>query len=168
MQLAASASARLHADSDHAGTAAGKVDLVTGAQKLHRELERERERERERESACAHMRASEGGRGGGPSDVHKLPHAETDKECEKLIFSRLKQAFPTHAFIGEEESSAQGFTPDLTQALTWMVDPVDGASCAGAVQHASGAPARSWLVEVIAPVAVQAPPISCTASPLCV
>ena len=51
---------------------------------------------------------------------------ETDKECEKLIFGRLKEAFPDHNFIGEEESSAQGFTAGLTQAPTWMVDPVDG------------------------------------------
>ena len=51
---------------------------------------------------------------------------ETDKECEKLIFGRLKEAFPDHQFIGEEESSAQGFTASLTDAPTWMVDPVDG------------------------------------------
>ena len=51
---------------------------------------------------------------------------ETDKECEKLIFGRLKEAFPDHKFIGEEESSAQGFTAGLTDAPTWMVDPVDG------------------------------------------
>ena len=56
---------------------------------------------------------------------------ETDKECEKLIFGRLKEAFPDHAFIGEEESSAQGFTTGLTPDPTWMVDPVDGVLLPG-------------------------------------
>ena len=62
---------------------------------------------------------------------------ETDKECEKLIFGRLKEAFPDHNFIGEEESSAQGFTAGLTQAPTWMVDPVDGEDVLPARTHTS-------------------------------
>ncbi|GAB4820855.1 hypothetical protein N2152v2_007901 [Parachlorella kessleri] len=31
-------------------------------------------------------------------------------------------------FIGEENSSAQGFTDELTEEPTWMVDPVDGTT----------------------------------------
>lgn len=38
----------------------------------------------------------------------------TDQQAEKLIYDHLKQAFPDHLFIGEEGSSAQGFTSDLT------------------------------------------------------
>ncbi|KAL4534484.1 hypothetical protein Ndes2526A_g05380 [Nannochloris sp. 'desiccata'] len=53
---------------------------------------------------------------------------ETDKQCENLIFGAIRTAFPTHKFIGEEESAAQGFTAELTDAPTWMVDPVDGTT----------------------------------------
>jgi inositol-phosphate phosphatase/L-galactose 1-phosphate phosphatase len=45
-----------------------------------------------------------------------------------LIFGAIRTAFPTHEFIGEEESAAQGFTAKLTDAPTWMVDPVDGTT----------------------------------------
>ena len=46
---------------------------------------------------------------------------ETDKACEELIFSALHRAYPNHKFIGEEGSSAQGFTDSLTDEPTWMV-----------------------------------------------
>ena len=56
---------------------------------------------------------------------------ETDKENEKAIVSLLNKNFPTHLFIGEEEASASGVIPDLTDAPTWIIDPIDGtyASC---------------------------------------
>lgn len=53
---------------------------------------------------------------------------ETDKKCEELILTRIRDAFPDHKFIGEEGSAAQGFTDELTDAPTWMVDPVDGTT----------------------------------------
>lgn len=53
---------------------------------------------------------------------------ETDKNCEELVFGKLREAFPEHAFIGEEGSAEQGFTSDLTDAPTWLVDPVDGTT----------------------------------------
>ena len=53
---------------------------------------------------------------------------ETDKQCEALVLSAIRTAFPTHEFIGEEGSAEQGFTADLTTAPTWMVDPVDGTT----------------------------------------
>lgn len=53
---------------------------------------------------------------------------ETDKQCEAVIFKALREAFPQHAFIGEEGSAAQGFTSELTDAPTWLVDPVDGTT----------------------------------------
>lgn len=52
---------------------------------------------------------------------------ETDKLCEEIIYSQLRTAFPEHAFIGEEGSASQGFTDELTDAPTWLVDPIDGA-----------------------------------------
>ena len=53
---------------------------------------------------------------------------ETDKACEALILARVRAAFPDHAFIGEEGSSAAGATAALTDAPTWFVDPVDGTT----------------------------------------
>lgn len=46
---------------------------------------------------------------------------ETDKKCEQLIYDMLLQQFPQHKFIGEEQASAEGGQPDLTDAPTWMV-----------------------------------------------
>lgn len=52
---------------------------------------------------------------------------ETDKACEDLIFDHLKQHFPTHKFIGEETTAANGVT-ELTDEPTWIVDPLDGTT----------------------------------------
>lgn len=52
---------------------------------------------------------------------------ETDKACEDLIFSHLKQLYPTHKFIGEETTAACGVT-ELTDDPTWIVDPLDGTT----------------------------------------
>eukprot|EP00884_Botryococcus_braunii_P021397 jgi/Botrbrau1/7941/Bobra.9_2s0099.1 len=53
---------------------------------------------------------------------------DSDKRCEALILSAIQSNFPDHKFIGEEGSSAQGFTNDLTDEPTWMVDPIDGTT----------------------------------------
>ncbi|CAM9308168.1 unnamed protein product, partial [Phaeothamnion confervicola] len=54
---------------------------------------------------------------------------ETDKANEKMIFQRLRTAFPDDCFIGEESSSEAGCTAALTDAPTWLVDPVaDGTT----------------------------------------
>jgi hypothetical protein len=52
---------------------------------------------------------------------------ETDKACETMIFQYLESAFPSHQFIGEETSATNG-TPELTDAPTWIVDPLDGTT----------------------------------------
>lgn len=52
---------------------------------------------------------------------------ETDKACEELVFNYLKQHYPTHKFIGEETTAANGAT-ELTDDPTWIVDPVDGTT----------------------------------------
>lgn len=51
---------------------------------------------------------------------------ETDKEVEQLLINTLQQKFPSHKFIGEEESSEGGAPKKLTDAPTWIIDPVDG------------------------------------------
>ena len=53
---------------------------------------------------------------------------ETDKNCEELIRKTLLAAYPSHAFIGEEGSAEKGGIPELTDAPTWMVDPIDGTT----------------------------------------
>jgi len=52
---------------------------------------------------------------------------ETDKACEDLIFKELASSFPTHQLIGEETSASDGI-PDLTDAPTWVIDPLDGTT----------------------------------------
>eukprot|EP00842_Homolaphlyctis_polyrhiza_P004745 jgi/Hompol1/5271/HPOL_004293-RA len=62
---------------------------------------------------------------------------ETDRAVEKLCFTALAAAFPTHAFIGEEATSDAVAAADAANAAnparcefderpTWIVDPVDG------------------------------------------
>ncbi|KAH8295835.1 hypothetical protein KR018_011485 [Drosophila ironensis] len=51
---------------------------------------------------------------------------QTDKNVEKLLMEGILRAFPTHKFIGEEESSAEGGVKKLTDDPTWIIDPVDG------------------------------------------
>ncbi|XP_037090142.1 inositol monophosphatase 1-like isoform X1 [Pollicipes pollicipes] len=50
---------------------------------------------------------------------------ETDQAVEKFIFSELRKTFSDHRFIGEE-SVAAGEKVELTDAPTWIIDPVDG------------------------------------------
>eukprot|EP00892_Ulva_mutabilis_P009945 jgi/Ulvmu1/7322/UM035_0111.1 len=52
---------------------------------------------------------------------------ETDKECELVIVKHIKDTFPDHSFIGEEDSAANG-TAELAAAPTWIIDPVDGTT----------------------------------------
>ncbi|CAN0890856.1 Stromal 70 kDa heat shock-related protein, chloroplastic [Linum grandiflorum] len=52
---------------------------------------------------------------------------ETDKACEDLVFNLLKEKYPTHMFIGEETTAANGVT-ELTDEPTWIVDPLDGTT----------------------------------------
>ncbi|TDG44442.1 hypothetical protein AWZ03_009138 [Drosophila navojoa] len=51
---------------------------------------------------------------------------ETDRAVEKLIMDGIRQHFPDHKFIGEEESSSGGAVNKLTDEPTWIIDPVDG------------------------------------------
>lgn len=50
---------------------------------------------------------------------------ETDQQVEKLLIDGIKEKFPDHEFIGEEESS-EGKKIRLTDAPTWIIDPIDG------------------------------------------
>ncbi|KAJ3054599.1 Inositol monophosphatase 2 [Rhizophlyctis rosea] len=53
----------------------------------------------------------------------------TDRAVEALVFSKLRAVFPDHKFIGEETVSAtEDAKTQLTDAPTWVVDPVDGTT----------------------------------------
>lgn len=56
----------------------------------------------------------------GPNDLV----TKTDKESEQLIKNRLKKAFPSHKFIGEEG----GDVLTITESPTWIIDPLDGTT----------------------------------------
>jgi inositol-phosphate phosphatase/L-galactose 1-phosphate phosphatase len=58
----------------------------------------------------------------------------TDKACEDYIIDTIKARFPGHVFIGEESSftgadgSAISGPLALTDAPTWIIDPLDGTT----------------------------------------
>ncbi|XP_063235053.1 inositol monophosphatase 1-like [Bacillus rossius redtenbacheri] len=49
-----------------------------------------------------------------------------DTRVEDFLFSSLKKKYPSHKFIGEESSFAEGSQPALSDAPTWIIDPIDG------------------------------------------
>ncbi|XP_070510913.1 uncharacterized protein [Cardiocondyla obscurior] len=49
---------------------------------------------------------------------------EYDRKIENIIIGELKRAFPSHRFIAEESTGAD--LPELTDAPTWIIDPIDG------------------------------------------
>lgn len=53
---------------------------------------------------------------------------ETDKKCERLVQETIRKAYPMHGFIGEEESSEQGYVKAITDSPTWICDPLDGTT----------------------------------------
>lgn len=55
------------------------------------------------------------------------PVTETDEANEALVTRKIQRLFPSHAIIGEEAAAAHGL-PALTDAPTWIVDPIDGTT----------------------------------------
>ncbi|XP_034938791.1 inositol monophosphatase 1-like [Chelonus insularis] len=50
---------------------------------------------------------------------------ECDEHVEKLFMDGITKEFPDHKFIGEETTSS-GKKVELTDAPTWVIDPIDG------------------------------------------
>ncbi|XP_058064096.1 inositol monophosphatase 1-like [Anopheles bellator] len=50
---------------------------------------------------------------------------ETDQQVERMLMDGISAKYPDHRFIGEEETS-EGKKAELTDAPTWIIDPVDG------------------------------------------
>ncbi|KAJ8974912.1 hypothetical protein NQ317_009841 [Molorchus minor] len=48
-----------------------------------------------------------------------------DRKIEELLIKKIKQRWPNHKFIGEEESEVNGIG-NLTDDPTWIIDPIDG------------------------------------------
>ena len=48
---------------------------------------------------------------------------EVDKACEALIVDGLKEAFPAHNILAEEDDY-----PESTSACKWIIDPLDGTT----------------------------------------
>ncbi|XP_012261338.1 inositol monophosphatase 1-like [Athalia rosae] len=51
-----------------------------------------------------------------------------DRKVEEILIDGLAKEFPTHKFIGEETVSSSKHLPDLTEAPTWIIDPIDGTT----------------------------------------
>ncbi|KAI5119713.1 hypothetical protein M0805_001427 [Coniferiporia weirii] len=51
-----------------------------------------------------------------------------DKAVEELVREEISKAYPTYGFIGEEDTSAQGKLPELTDGPIFCVDPIDGTT----------------------------------------
>ncbi|EGD81386.1 hypothetical protein PTSG_02105 [Salpingoeca rosetta] len=52
---------------------------------------------------------------------------DTDKACEDIIVKRLREKFPGYEVLGEESASENGGYA-LTDAPTWIIDPIDGTT----------------------------------------
>ncbi|CAD7005740.1 unnamed protein product [Ceratitis capitata] len=51
-----------------------------------------------------------------------------DKQVENLLIAGLQTAFPETKVIGEESSADDKSEPVLTDAPTWIIDPIDGTT----------------------------------------
>lgn len=49
------------------------------------------------------------------------PVTEADRAAERAIRARIKQRYPSHSVLGEEQGAEPGASP-----LTWVIDPIDG------------------------------------------
>jgi myo-inositol-1(or 4)-monophosphatase len=52
---------------------------------------------------------------------------DADVASQRIIASYLRERFPEHGFLGEEEG-ANGRKPGLNAPPTWIVDPIDGTT----------------------------------------
>ncbi|CAH1109644.1 unnamed protein product [Psylliodes chrysocephalus] len=50
-----------------------------------------------------------------------------DRKIEDILIKKLKERWPDHKFIGEEESYINGVS-ELTNSPTWIIDPIDGTA----------------------------------------
>lgn len=65
---------------------------------------------------------------GGCAHSLAVQVTDTDKRCEDAIVRFIRESYPDHAIIGEEDSAASGASPTLTDQPTWIIDPLDGTT----------------------------------------
>jgi len=53
---------------------------------------------------------------------------KTDKEVELMIITEIKNRYPGHLFVAEENVSEGKAEEVLTDAPTWLIDPIDGTT----------------------------------------
>lgn len=51
---------------------------------------------------------------------------DTDKKVEQFVIGTLKKKYPDHQFLGEESFDGESY--NLTDAPTWIIDPIDGTT----------------------------------------
>lgn len=51
-----------------------------------------------------------------------------DRRIEEKLFEGLSKSFPESRFIGEESLEGVKELPELTDAPTWIIDPIDGTT----------------------------------------
>ncbi|KAF7279001.1 hypothetical protein GWI33_007727 [Rhynchophorus ferrugineus] len=51
-----------------------------------------------------------------------------DRNIEDALKGKLIEKYPTHRFIGEEDSSIKRHVSELTDLPTWIIDPIDGTT----------------------------------------
>lgn len=54
---------------------------------------------------------------------------EYDNKIEEFLIEQILARYPAHKFIGEEDTAKNNHvTKELTDAPTWIIDPIDGTS----------------------------------------
>ncbi|ENN80793.1 hypothetical protein D910_08503 [Dendroctonus ponderosae] len=51
-----------------------------------------------------------------------------DRKIEEVLINKIKEKYPQHKYIGEEETAKSGHTAKLTDSPTWIIDPIDGTA----------------------------------------
>jgi len=51
---------------------------------------------------------------------------ETDKRIEETVIHNIRRRYPSHCFVAEEDISQGKSKEELSDAPTWIIDPLDG------------------------------------------
>ncbi|XP_019868658.2 inositol monophosphatase 1-like [Aethina tumida] len=51
-----------------------------------------------------------------------------DRKIEEVLIDKIREEYPKHKFIGEEDSAAKNRIAELTDDPTWIIDPIDGTA----------------------------------------
>lgn len=54
--------------------------------------------------------------------------SDADVQSQESIIARIREQFPTHTFLGEEDTTDHSTTDWQNEAHLWVVDPLDGTT----------------------------------------